>query len=399
MKTLRTLYRYELRKLLSRRPAWIVAILLAAITIHTALPSHGAGSTFSVTDRSGQTVERVLSGAEQRAALAEGERRISGQPMDEAFFRNLRAACAGNGQYELREHWDQVCWFYLVDNSYLGPYSLLAYEWNLDPATTTAEQFYQARQETIRAQMGPLSPDEQSFWTDMEAKVEKPFVYRYGGWYPEFLHNVYGLSSLLPLLAAVCLCGVFSDERRVRTESLLFSCRQSRLPLFLAKLLAGLTCALAASLGILAFCVLPLVFSHGAEGFQAPLQLWESASSLPLTVGRAVLLMMGLLVLYALACGALSMLLSVATKNTLAALLGPVLLMILQARLGLPGQAAEYLPNQLFNGTAVFRSFQLVSFPGTFLTVLQVAPVLYAVLGAGLLALCWLCWRRWAVQG
>ena len=60
--------------------------------------------------------------------------------------------------------------------------------------------------------------------------------------------DVFGLSNVIPLVAAVCLCGVFSEEKRTRADALILSSSQGRFPQYLAKVLAGITVILAATL-------------------------------------------------------------------------------------------------------------------------------------------------------
>ena len=107
-----------------------------------------------------------------------------------------------------------------------------------------------------------------------------------------------------------------------------------------------------------------------------------------------MLMMLGLLLLYGLLCGGVTMLFSAFTQNTVAALAAPVLLMICQAWLRLDVQAAEYLPNQLFNTIPSLHNRNLVNLFGHYLNNLQFGFVLYGGLAAVLLALCWLGWRR-----
>ncbi len=107
-----------------------------------------------------------------------------------------------------------------------------------------------------------------------------------------------------------------------------------------------------------------------------------------------MLIMLGLLLLYGLLCGGVTMLFSAFTQNTVAALAAPVLLMICQAWLRLDVQAAEYLPNQLFNTTPSLCNRNLVNLFGRYLNNLQFGFVLYGGLAVVLLALCWLGWRR-----
>ena len=94
------------------------------------------------------------------------------------------------------------------------------------------------------------------------------------------------------------------------------------------------------------------------------------------------------------------MLVSVLTRNTIAALAVPIVFMIAQAWIQLPGlQAADYLPNQLFNHGYVLCNVRLVGFFGVYLNNIEFAFLLYGIITVLLIALCWLGWRRQAVSG
>ena len=397
MKQFCTLYGYELKKLLARRTSWAVVLILAAVMASAALPfnMNNGGAQASVTDRDGNTDSRFVSVAQQQELLRAGDRRISGQVMDEPFFERVRAAADGNGLYQIREMFDLYSYFYLVDSSYQGPYALISIDAGLDPKETTAAQFYEARERQLALQWADLAEEDTAYWQAMEAQVEKPFVYRAVTGFRMLLRDVFGLSCILPLAAAVCVCGVFSTERRTRADELIFSSRHGHFPQYLAKVLAGTTVAAAASVLIIGANA-ALLLTYGADGFDAALQPEILSSSLPITMGQAVCILYGLLLLYGILTGGIAMLISVLTGNTAAAMACPVLLMIVQAWLRLDVQAAEYLPNQLFNANPALRNVHLVHFLGGTWNNLQFGFLLYGGLAAVLLLLCGPGWRRWS---
>lgn len=389
------LYHYELKKLSQRKLTWAVLLVLAAFMAYSAWPNHGPGGlNASLTDQNGDTISRHVSVQEQRELERQGGRRISGQAMDEAFFQKVREAAAGDGRYIIQERYDLDCYFYLVDSSYYEPFYMVAdrHDMGVDPVSVTAEQFYQSRREIIERQWETEA--ETAYWEAMEARVEKPFTFCYTKGYQKILSDVFGLSNVIPLAVAVCLCGVFSEERRTRVDAVLFSCRKGRLPLCLTKVLAGLTAALAVTLLLVGVDAGIVLLTQGCDGFDGALQLGNLTSSLPLSMGQAVLIMLGLLILYGLLSGGATMLLSALTRNTIAALAGPVMLMMGQAWLRLDIQAAEYLPNQLFNVLPMLRNTHLVELFGVYLNNLQFGYILYGGLAAALTALCRLGWLR-----
>lgn len=397
MKSFGILYGYELKKLLLRKMTWASVLVLTVLMACFGLEfMNDGGATYSVTDRDGNTVSRFLSAGQQQELRCAGSRRISGQAMDEPFFESVRAAANGNGAYQIREAFDLDSFFYLIDSSYIGPYEMIVYDAQMDPKETTAERFYAARQAQLALQWAGLSGGDSAYWQAMEAQVEKPFVYRaIGGWGMLLWSSVFALSNIIPLAAAVCVCGVFSTERRTRADALIFSSRHGRFPQYLAKVLAGTTVVTAASLLIIGAHAAAMLLARGTDGFGAALQLEILSSSLPITVGQAVCILFGLLVLYGILCGGITMLVSVFTGNTAAAMVTPVLLMIVQAWLRLGGQAAAYLPNQLFNANLPLRNVHLVHCLGGTWNNLQFGSLLYGGLAAALLLLCWPGWRRW----
>ena len=100
MKHFGTLYWYELKKLLKRKLAWIMVLVITAFMAYTARPvSNSGGANFSLTDWTGNTINKYVSVAEQRERISEGQQSINGQVMDERFFENVREASNGNGLY------------------------------------------------------------------------------------------------------------------------------------------------------------------------------------------------------------------------------------------------------------------------------------------------------------
>ena len=402
MKNFRTLYLYELKKLLKRKLPWIMVLVTSAFMVYDAyqvkydayhLKDYDDG-WFSLTDQAGNAVSEHLSGAEQRRLIDEGARRVSGQIMDESLFQKVRQASTGNGQYVVQDMWEQESYFYLIDNTYYAPYGMVTHKMGLDPTITTADSFYAHRQYSLETNWAELTDREAAYWKSMEAQVEKPFVYCYAGGYQDILVDILALSMLIPIVVACCLCGVFSEEKRTRADALVLSSRYGRFPQYWAKVLAGITVASAATLSLMGANVAFVLLARGWDGFDAALQLGNLSSSLPITVGQATLILLGLLFLYGLLCSGVTMLFSVFAQNTVIALSAPILLMLCQGWLRLDIQAVEYLPDQLFNSTVVLRNVNLVNFFGVYLNNLQFGFILYGGLAVMLIALCWLGWRR-----
>lgn len=279
----------------------------------------------------------------------------------------------------------------------------MAVELGLDPSTATAEAFYSARRSLIETAWAAQSLTEQeiAYWAAQERQVQQSFTFRNTrDGLNDCLTVIYGISTILPVAIAVCLCGVFSQERQTQTDQMIFSSRHGRGTICIAKLLAGITAALSAALLIMGVVCAVYAALNGWSSADAAIQLKYLDCSLPITFGQALLTMCGLLLLYGLLSGGVTMLVSVLTGNTIAALAAPIMLMIAQSWIKLPGlPAADYLPNQLFNNGYAFCNVRLVRLFGVFLNNISFAFLLYGCLTALLIALCGLCWRQWAVSG
>lgn len=403
MKNLGTLYFYELRKLLAKRMAWVTTFLLTALMVYTACspPSTAYGSTFTLTDREGHTISQYLSMAEQSKINREGDLPIRGLPMDGEFFRQVRELPLFSGAYVLTDRSTVHSYFMVVDPRFSWACSMIEDIPDLDAATVTAEGFYVSRQQLLERvwQMEGLSEQDTAYWQAMEAKVPKPFVYQ----------NIWGsrdmldarpafLAEVIPLAAAVFLCGVFAEDKRTRTDMLIFSSRYGWFPLYLAKVLAGCTAVLAGCGMIMGAVSAVISLTRSMSGLEAAIQLRCLKSSLPITLGQAILILWGLLLLYSLLCGGVTMLISALTKNSTAALVVPALLVLIQMlRIPAPEWITGYMPNCMFDSMSILSDVHLVHILGMTFNKLQFGYLLYGLLTVLLLALCWLGWRRSAI--
>ncbi len=376
MKNLGTLYRYELKKIWKRKLTWVVPLALAALMVYVAIGSAPSD----------------VKGRQQ--LLRDGSARIDGQVMDETFFSAMRKALSEAG--EIGDHLDDS-YFYAVNPDYYYPYYTVI-TLGLDPKAATAEDFYNARRTLVERKWTAqeLTEEEIAYWSAQEMQVQQPFTFRsLRDGLDACLTTVYGTSTLIPLAVAVCLCGVFSEERRTRADQMIFSSKHGKGTICLAKLLAGVTAALCAVILVIGSDCATRAILDGWNSSGAAVQIKYLDSSLPITMGQALFMMFGLLLLYGVLCGGATMLVSVLTRNTIAALAAPIVFMIAQMWIQLPGlQAADYLPNQLFDDGYTLCNVRLVRLFGIYLNSIEFAFLLYGVITAFLIALCWPGWRR-----
>lgn len=391
MKNLGTLYGYEVKKLLKRPLTWIVALLMMAVAVYAALGLRTQIGYRLYSGPDGDAMEFISEDA-WNVRMLEGARALNGQRMDEAFFQAMRENVPDLSGDELQ------LWFYHEDPTYSHAYHMVTGMG--EDLGITAAQFYEARWELMetRWENYGLSEEEKDYWRAMEAQIEEPYIYEYpwnGAGLNGFFTTMYTLIVPLALAAAVCLCPIFSEEAVRKVDMLIFASRECRLPLYLAKILAGITGALLMAALVLDAHTAAYLIAFGVEGLNAPLQMVDIVYSLPVNIGQALLYMLLLLAMYTLACGALAALLSALTHKTAAALIIPVIFTfgLTQSRL-----TAPYLPHNLITWDGV-QNVSLFRVPGGYLNIFQVGMLLYPLTALLLFALCWLCWRRWAVAG
>ena len=251
------------------------------------------------------------------------------------------------------------------------------------------------------------------YWERLEAQIEQPFIYEPTD-APNRLFDVLGTMGIfIPVLVALCVCDLFSQERRARMHPQIFTSQQGQKCLFLAKILAGgATSMLAAAIAVGAVIGSSLI-RYGTWGWGAAIQLCRYLLSCPypITAWQGILILTGMILVYALLCGVLISVVSlwsgsgVAALAIGAALVGGQILLVqmmsaLDAFLTLPVVIAVlyYLPMGLVNAAAL-NVQPLKYFFGLPLNPIQAGVLVYLAVSAVLAAMCWRCWRRRAVSG
>lgn len=392
MKNFGTLFGYELKKLLKRKLNWVVILLITGICIVGVVQAGDSGGfLIEDTDEQGNPVTSLISGREIRIAKLNAMGTLNGQVMDDNFFQRMMEQVPEFGDaYEL------LSYFYRVDSTYLNVHTMVE-GLMTDRSTFTAEKFYATQREQEQAywEGNELSQAEKDYWTEQMEQIETPYVY--GHPWPgasELVNYFDTLRIVLPVVAAVCLCMIFSEDCRTRVDAIVFATRKSRAPLYLAKVLAGLAGAALVAAFVIGGTVVAHLAVWGVQGFDAPVQFYDMLCPRPITVGQMLLPMLLILALYTLICGAFTMLASALTRSAITALAVPVVLAeLLNQWHPLARGWTSCLPEKLagWNGPV---NLQLVNIFGTYLDNYQVGTLLYLGITATLLALCWLGWRR-----
>lgn len=397
MKNFGTLYGYELKKLLKRKLSWVLVLFLAAFCAYVIFKAGAsfAGISFPAFDENGsETGEYHIFSGEELYDIWLSAKKLNGRVLDDALFQEMLESVPD--LEGLPREW----YFLTEDYTWCRLYDMVGLA---DPRSVTAEKFYAAQWEKTQWywKESGLSEGEKAYWTEKAAQIPKPWVYQepWAGANRTFdMINI--LFLCLPLAAAVCVCTLFSEDRRTRAEPLVLTTRESRAALFWAKLLAGVTMTALAAAILVGTVVGSLLCVWGTEGLDAPIQFYSSSSPRPITMAQMFLPIVLLLVLFTLLYGGMAMLVSIITHSSLAALGGPVVLsfvMYLCTALAplQNGGLTDYLRTNLM-GLVGVRNLHLVNLFGVYLDNFQFGTILYLCVAVLLLALCLPFWRRCA---
>lgn len=395
MKNFGTLYWYELKKLARQKLSWLIVILLSVFCIYAiSKDSNGNITILESVDQNGNLVENNISGKDVLINSRDSARKINGQIMDDSFFAEMGRSISDVPYDNLLEY------FLLEDSTYYHAFSpvegLLR-----EPLSATSTEFYTAQKEQMEAWWDNknLSEGEKDYWREQASHIQYPMVYQ-RPWIGtnRFFDFREILLRIVPLLAGICLCRIFSEEHRTRVNALIFSSKKSRNSLYYAKVLAGLTVVLSGAVFVIGVIMATYIAIWGAEGFDASVQMIDIICALPTTVGNIIFVMLVWVVIYALLCGSVTMLLSLLTHSSSIAFIVSVVFMSYLSKVYPPSsQITDFLPSRMIEWSAM-ANVRVVNIFGIYLNHFQFGLLLYMAITILLLALCWLGWQ-WNATG
>lgn len=262
-----TLYRYELKKLLGQKLSWLIVILLSVFCIYAlSKDSNGNVTTLESIDQNGNLIENDISGKCVLINSRDSARKINGQIMDDSFFAEMRRSISNIPNDKLREY------FLLEDGTYYHVFAGCLEGLLSEPLSATSTEYYAAQKEQMEAWWDNknLSEGEKDYWREQTSRIQYPMVYQrpWIGTNSLFaFHET--LLRIIPLLAGICLCRIFSEDHRTRVNALIFSSKKSRILLYWAKVLAGLTVVLF----VATFVIGVIMATNIASGVQRDLTL------------------------------------------------------------------------------------------------------------------------------
>ena len=206
----------------------------------------------------------------------------------------------------------------LIANTYSKPNEILGYNNLPDLDINGGASFYQTMERKIQNLLNnpsrKLSNEQKEYWGSMAEKVDTPLQYGYyEGW--EVIISSFELLMFALLAICIVVAPVFSGEYQEGTDAVILSAKYGKTKLTTAKIAASLLFGTAAFiLHVVVACGLPLA-AFGADGWNLPLQIANTAIPYPLTFLQAVLINIGIIYLVLLAMVGLTLLLSAQMKS------------------------------------------------------------------------------------
>ena len=397
MKNFWTLVRFECKKIVSRKITWIafgaVFIIMLAFGFYRSIVSHEVNGV------------RITAREEEMQAKAE-EKKLAGRLVNDEFLEDMFVAMADeetvkpyvNAYNEIARY---LCGTALSRGTVAGVKEELG-------IAMEEELIYAVRRMQIEESLANqyLTEGEKEYWRDvLETEESVPWKYDYFQGVHFVWVAAYTAIVLIALMLAVCLANLFADEHQKKTDQLVLCSRNGRKVLCMAKITAGMLFTIVSTGLVLLATAVPQLITFGADGWHAPIQLIAPTSMVQMTFGEMILYIYALAIIASILYCSIILCCSELFRNSTVAVMAVIVALVLVPMMVLVPYEYRVL-SQLFDlnpiNVLAFWSatdFRLVPFFGTYLTVYQVAPVLYVVLAVIFLLLCYRAYARYQVSG
>ncbi len=379
-----TLLKFEIKKIVMKKSTIVAFVLLFGIQVFLSMTG-SLGSTY----KNDMFVETH---AERNRIDREHGIALSGRAIDDVLLSEMQEAYAGFD-------WNNPGYWWTDEyNQGVRRYTDLEYRlklWGMGTGYSfdnmEAEVLYDLRrnQRDSMWEAYELSEKEKAYWQEKDTEVEIPFVYEYASGYDSLtgMQGMYMTCMLMTFFIGISMVTVFAEEHTRKTDQLILCARYGKGKAYFAKILAGSLVVFGGNMLFAGVLIVGRFFSFGTEGFGAAIQSVVAPwYSYPLTMGQALLLMTGILLLSSVLVAVFAMLLAEVLGNSVGAM-AVVVGLLFAARLvpippsfGVLSQAWNYMPINLLKVDEGFLDPRLVNLFGLQLTTWQFAPILYVVL-------------------
>lgn len=357
-----TLYKFELRKIINRKILWITGgILLMGLLLW------GLASAVLPQSREYSTVS--LSGLEMNRAEREAAEQIAGRKIEQKLLDEMQPA------YEE----------FIVDGNYKKalPYLDIYNFIGTVLETNASAEILNCDSDTFYAMLNTKLEANTMAGREENISYNEPLFYQgyFDGW-RQMASMMKVLACMEIMFIAICLSTVFTVEHTRKTDQIILCSRFGKKRLYFAKLMAGLTVGIAFTL-ILSLLMFGIIaFLYGFDGYNTILQ-FVLMRPFNLTLGQAVMILIGLSFAGAILVSVFTMALSELTKNsvgTIGIIAGILILtmfiMEMPANLKILSEIWYMLPSNLVSLNGAFRYSMFLLGERAMLSY-QIAPIVY----------------------
>ncbi len=312
IKRILTLYIIEVKKIITKKSVWISAVIGVLFILLVGITNLSSdGHTAYV--------------KQQEKLLTE----ISGEEMDDSFFEQFKADVnaqinSNPEMYAKLYEFDPGTVFMNAADA-IGERALYDFVFNVvrdrsKIPNITADEFYELMRANVIKDGLDLGCSEQEVdeWLKEYDSINKPIEYSYAQAYKSIMDVQFLVGWILFLSIAIALAGVFADEKTFRTDALILSARNGRIPVCAAKLLAGISVSVAQTAFLLGLSYAVMAIIFGGEGWNAAIQNVIPPSPWSITVGSMMLRYFGLALITSVLFAVTNMALSFFTQSAVA---------------------------------------------------------------------------------
>lgn len=380
---MRTLFFYELKKIVNRKILWI-CLLCSALLIIFSVGSPLVGDYVVNGERLGSNYEEFQKDVAYQKML-------DGRAIDGTLLSEMQKAyekvSLNDKKYALTEEYQIYARPYSAIFNYVRQTTGLSGVGvvNMDAKIEVLQEMRLELRE-IRWEEFFLSETEKEYWREKETQIEKPVIFQYAEGYSVLLNVSYTVGILTVFIIAICMAGVFPEEHVRKTDQQILSSRYGRQKVYWAKLCAGVVVTFCLALVLVVLTFVTAFGLYGTEGFDTAFQVIYAGSSCPISVGQAVLIIYGIVVFAGIFIGVFAMTLSENLHSSVGTLSIAIGLIVLPMMVSVPeeyrllAQLWSYLPSDIVAIWSCFSPRTVVLF-GNVLQAWQVVPVLYTVIG------------------
>lgn len=382
-----TLLKYEFKKLFNKKSVWIT-VIISALCIPISLLLSLTFYSVTIDTERGSLSGRYL--AVLKADI-EQDRELSGRPIDDDFLAFLQDS---EKVSESGKSYDKNSPEYI---KYIRAYNeASSYIWVMngygDTDGMTAEKLYRTRAEYMEEEWDYYLLDEgaKQYLKAMDDKNAKPFTYRYCSAYRVINQGISMGGMLLAFAAAICIPGIFIEDKRTRTDRIVYSSRHGKTLVYGAKTTAAAIFLMADFLLVAVMSVIISASFYRLEGFDAPVQMIDPMLTINFTCGKAVLILTGMGIAEALILSVICMIISEITSSgkpvivTMFLMLSAGSMVTIEPTHKILIRLWDILPSQIAFDDSAF-SVNLFKAFGKYFFAYQAAPVIYLAVSAVLL--------------